>query len=765
MGFSLLTLFKRKPIVETQSVQPAAVVQKSSADRLSKTVLPNAARSAISADAFKSAPDAMPTPMVPPPAPRPVFMTVAVPPPNPLPPAVAVALAPHVERVLPFALADVVAQMPEGFVRPLADGETNRHVLLKAGELERGMSKGRPTVSISTIYQQVPEIFVKPMAPSDDTQVPVPFAKVLEQFTKVQLRADQHLVEAVPQVETPFLQVTLEDDSKFGTSIGPIQTVPMAPVKLQPATAHAIAAAEPEATERFVPDAKSAAKIASSAAAVQAPIPVNQNGNGSAHANGANADANPSPAPTRIPFKLTTNGTGVSAAERVPASTGGTSVPISSPSPAPSAPSAGPTRIPFKLSVAPSDAPASNALNDDAPAAKSEPWLTKESFGLSETPAEEPAPVIVAAPENGAPKISLPLKPILNALPPFQLTGDVKNVPDDTRIDFPFALVQPQLVSGRVHLQPDEFAAALPEQFRGFFSSKEIAAPVSLPLQDILANLPGTALRMRDDQEEQERGSNFATPFAATAAEDAKRFKISAAPVEKPSLTSEAPAPVSEEPKAEISLTSAKAAETSAPKPEPISSEAKAEPEPLPKRKREVVEAKIEVAEAKPEAAPELPKAETKPLIVAPVKRSRAKVVQEPVRSPLQQEFDTDEPLDPKAIVAKIEKMAGVKACAIMFDDGLNLAGKLPEAFELDGFCAMAPSLMQRAEKHLLETRLGELRAMTISCTSASISFLTHETLCLAVLHLNGDLSSSVRERLNRVVQELSKTFSPTVAA
>ena len=48
---------------------------------------------------------------------------------------------------------------------------------------------------------------------------------------------------------------------------------------------------------------------------------------------------------------------------------------------------------------------------------------------------------------------------------------------------------------------------------------------VALPLQEVLKNLPATSLRMRDDQEEQDAGANFATPFSAKAEEDAKRFK------------------------------------------------------------------------------------------------------------------------------------------------------------------------------------------------------------------------------------------------
>jgi len=68
---------------------------------------------------------------------------------------------------------------------------------------------------------------------------------------------------------------------------------------------------------------------------------------------------------------------------------------------------------------------------------------------------------------------------------------------------------------------------------------------------------------MREDQEEQERGSNFATPFSATAAEDAKRFNLASGPVAKPV----------------VSLTTP---EIPAAKPEPIRKvEAKVEPAPV----------------------------------------------------------------------------------------------------------------------------------------------------------------------------------------
>ena len=40
------------------------------------------------------------------------------------------------------------------------------------------------------------------------------------------------------------------------------------------------------------------------------------------------------------------------------------------------------------------------------------------------------------------------------------------------------------------------------------------------------------------------------------------------------------------------------------------------------------------------------------------------------------------EKVDPKEIVARANALAGVKACAITFSDGLSLAGELPEEIE-----------------------------------------------------------------------------------
>ncbi len=693
MTIPFLNLFKRKPVQEqvTVVVAPPAPVEKPSSERLSKTVVPNATRPPET-DPFRRTNAASSTNghSTSPVSPRNTISMNG----GGLPPALALALAPNVERAISLALADVIAAMPAGLVRPPENGDADLRVFLKAAELEKGMAKGQPTMTVGRIYEQMPEIFVQKVQASDTRQVPLPMAKVLEQFSKLQLRADQYREQNVPQVETPFLQVTLEDNAKFGVPMEPIQTGELPPVRLEFATAETIAAAEPEPAGREKysisspePIAPIQPAIAPLQVAAKSPPPVSMP---------APAQAAPPAAPTRIPFRLTPNGTGAPAPERVPASSG-PSVPTSVPAPA------APTRIPFKIS-APSE--------DLRP--NSEPWLTRESFAVERSAnGKGYTPPIPPPASNGAAthetKISLRLKPILQSLPPFQLTADISGVSDEALLEVPLSLVQPQLISGRVLLTPEQFAAALSDEHRALFSAKDIASSVALPLQEVLKSMPSALLRMREDQVEEAKENDFVTPFSAKAEEDAKRFH------------STQPAPA-------------------------LSAESLAAPTRIAVPVAAVKEPLAVIAPAAQPAAPPAPPA-------AEVKK----------RSALQEALETDDELDAKAVVAHVEKIGGVKACAIMFSDGLSLAGNLPAEYEADGLCAMAPSLLQRVENHMDETKLGALHAMTLSCTRAAVTFFLQGNLCLAALHKEEELASGVRERLTRIVQELSRKYSHPV--
>ena len=724
MTIPFLSYFKRGKgngaAVKEKEAAPAKPalppLEKPSSERFSKTVMPSATRTLPPQDPFEMAARStalggqMPTATTVAPAPvatAPRTISFNSPPPVPkrdLPPAVALALEPKVERVISLELADVVAAIPPGHVKPLNEEDGQRRILVRASEVEKGMASGKPSVSLATIYDQVPEIFLKTIEPSETAwQVQLPFAKVLDQFTNLHVRADQERHLVVPQVETPFLKIAVDDSSEFGTAMEPLEMNPgeLPSVRVDMPTAEAFAAAEPE------PAAEANLKMSSARLA-----------------NGKTPQS-----PARIPFKLSPNGTDAPASESVPASSG-PSVPNLLPSPlAPVAhPSVGgasasrrdaesrdtkvpptlgsampasapPVRIPFKMVVSPTA--------DDEAKPKPEPWLTKESLAAaSDAPPAQEAPPEPARPTEV--KIALPLLPILKSLPPMQLTGDPSCVPPDVRLELPFALIEPQLASGRVSVTAKVFEVSLPVSFRGLFEAGPGAMDVPLPLQEVLKNLPATSLRMRDDQEEQDAGQNFATPFSAKAEEDAKRFNVPATPVAKPVV------------------------------PEPV------------------VGAPSIAVEAGVSPATEHEAADT-------AAATDEKTSDGPLRTPLQVALDTDEKLDAKGVVALVNKLPGVKSSAIMFGDGLSLAGSLPAELETDGICAMAPSLMQRLENHLVETKLGLLRGMTLSCVKGAITFYMHENLCLAALHADLDLPGDTREKLSRVVHELSRKYSHPV--
>ena len=214
------------------------------------------------------------------------------------------------------------------------------------------MASGSPAVSLHSIYQQVPEIFLRcDRAEATKAQVALPFNKVLEQFTNFQVRADQERSDAVPQVETPFLKVTTRRQLT-------ISATPVAPVPIVRESADAVRSRRTFRLDR-------------SLMPVRLPLP-----DQAEEQRRFDGMAPRMPSRSSTPCcayirasKISPNGTGVPAPERVPASSG-PSVPTFSPRRLPPPPA----RIPFKMS------PPSNDLR------KSRPWLTAETFAVTPAP-------------------------------------------------------------------------------------------------------------------------------------------------------------------------------------------------------------------------------------------------------------------------------------------------------------------------------------------------------------------------------------------
>ena len=696
--------------------------KKPEGERLSKTVMPNAtSRSSAAPDPFRSAAATMPRSSMPLElGTHKITTSAARPRAAQLPPALARALEPKVERTISLRVGDLVDVVPAGFMKPVEILDANAVVSLKASEIEKGMPDKHPTISLPSLYQQVPEIFVRSVRPDDDTRVELPYEKVLSQFQNVQVRDDQVRDPAVPHVDTPILTATIQDSKRFGTKIEPIETSTVPGVPVKPATAKSIAEAEPDATptqpEPSIKSAPTGQRVVSLHSPELKP-----------------KSEVPEPpiikTSLKIPFDLSPNGTGVSASERVPASSG-PPVPTLSPS-ASQLP-----KLSLKLSVDEAQTPAAakeakievppmpsgktlikesaaqlptvelNAdeiartdnsatlpplkikLEDAAMPASQVKTFAKETVTAptlkpptDETPRFAPPAKTVAAPSNpppsvrsepekDAPIISFSLKAVLQNLPAFQLHGDAGAVPDEVRIAFPLALIEPQLAGGRVLIAADVFQAAVPPEHRGLFQIDVAKTSVVLPLEEVLKNLPATVLKLREDQEHSALDKDFETPFLAKAQEDAVRF-----------------APKDQSNKG------------------------------VPK----------ESTEQKPATS-----VEAKPTI---------------------------EKTDPKEVVSQANALAGVKACAITFSDGLSLAGELPEKFAADGLCAMAPSILERVGQHMRNTKLGQLVAMTLYVDDSAVSFFARGNVCLTALH-DCSLAPEIRTRLAELTEKLSHTYT-----
>lgn len=298
-------------------------------------------------------------------------------------------------------------------------------------------------------------------------------------------------------------------------------------------------------------------------------------------------------------------------------------------------------------------------------------------------------------------RVRLPLRGLLRGFLPFQLSGPIDDVPETAAIEIPFSIIEPQLSLGRIAVSPTQFQAALPEEYRSLLKIEEIELPVALPLEQVLQNLPDESLRLRGDQEEIEITETFETPFSTKAAEDAARMKVSSGPIAKPTV--------------------GVAAGIASPEKENLDSTATLD----------------DVA-----------------LQGAPVPSTA------PARSALQVAFDTDEALDARSIVAHASRLPGVSACAIVFSDGLSLAGNIPAEDEAEALCALAPSIVKRIDDQMIGASLGPLNGITLYCAKTPVSFFAHGNICLAALHSADALGAEIRARLSCVVRELAQMYA-----
>ena len=776
MTIPFLDLFKKltgrfgggAAVAEPPAKPAMRVIRPKKADneRLSKTVMPNATRSMStpSADPFRSAATT--------PAPRsgmPLELgankitTSSAPRPRPsqLPPALARALEPKVERTLSLRVADLIDAVPAGFVKPAEILDTNATVLLKASEIEKGMPDKHPTISLPSLYQQVPEIFLRSVRPDDDTRVDLPYEKVLEQFHTAQVRTDQERDPTVPHVDTPILKATIEDSQRFGTKIAPIEMSVQPSVPVKHATAESIAEAEPDATPATVEPAVKTTPAGQRVISLHSP-----------ELKAKTETPEPSIDEEEMPFEeVSPNGTGVSASERVPASSG---PPV--PTPLPFTPQLAKlafenprekpvTKEPEKKMWEGPHHPDSDADNENR-GAKATPTLQPElakplTLRLDQPVTKSVSPV-------PAPAKVTSLEPLKDVLTP-SVVPEKKPQPQISmtiRMDEPMAKsVAPEpktMGQGPQHPEsnPDEHD-------RGSKTGPTLEPLKSIPAPDV------TAASVKPQTATDKSSISFSVKAALqnlpafqlagdiAAVADEERFSLPLELIEPQLATgrvSIAPDIFQQAlPEKHHGLFQVDGARTAVAL--PLEEVLKNLPATVLKLRDDQEATEVEkdfetpfFLKAKEDALRFTPKTETEPKAEAKPK-VEGTISTEPAPKP------APEKVDPKEIIAQANALAGVKACAITFSDGLSLAGELPENMDADGLSAMAPSMLERITQHVTETKLGELVAMTLYAKNCAVSFFARGNVCLTALHEEA-LAANSRTRLAELIEKLSKTYA-----
>lgn len=772
------------------------------------------------------------------------------------------------DATVSLELSDFIDRLPPGFLAP-GHIDRRRVVEFRASELYSDLSKGKASVPASTIYLKCPDIFSRPVTDTEDAEVPLPLQKLVEQLSAAfRARTDQVAEEQVGEIETPFLQVAMEDNQRLvaasGTNAGPVRPV-SPPVASTPAASEGLPqrpahrtgqistisskpAVEPPPAPTFAPPSTPPinpgkrppstvrASVAGSkirlsgpaAAARMVPAPsvppaVNPPSQtqrievprGPAAAPGAQSPSHQVAKKTAriqippISLKQPPGGTGAANTPRPPSMPPPPSLPVQT-SPVAIRPPGDGTDQPLSFRASPPPPP---SVKLPPPSfAPQRPSFPPPSFpatppgGGGGAALSVPAPV--APPDDR--KIELGLAAVLRAQPASALAVEPETVPDDVRFTLPFTLVEKQLSTGRVTVPRAAFIGALPEAHREVLAADGGLTEVQIPLQEVFQNLPGNALAMRKDQVVEEIGSAYPTPFSQKAAEDAERLGA-VAPVAPPA-PEDAPGSFSPaEPAAEAAL-----ADALAPASEPEASltpieeesetpaeparnlpldfdETPAQPESAPEEETPAVAPVASIHPEDPAVEPPIaaepppvaealamlestaPGEETEPVASppdepAPTAELPATNPSEPAAVPtrargaaqdseLQTVFMTEDELDAKGVVRHVCQLPGVTGCAVMFADGLRLAGNFPEG-DTEGFSAMAPPFFKRTGHFATEAALGSLQAVTLYTDQGMLSFFMHADICLGVCHTGRGFLPGVREKLAIVTRELARMYA-----
>jgi predicted regulator of Ras-like GTPase activity (Roadblock/LC7/MglB family) len=199
---------------------------------------------------------------------------------------------------------------------------------------------------------------------------------------------------------------------------------------------------------------------------------------------------------------------------------------------------------------------------------------------------------------------------------------------------------------------------------------------------------------------------------------------------------------------------------TPEPEPEPIFAEAAPFQEEAPADYAQFVPEDFTPA-PEPEAVYEPEPEPLEPAIESYLAEAEAATAAAREQNPAMYDLMGDHTVDARKIAAAIARLPGLSHCVIMFNDGLLLAGELPEPLNIDALSAIAPQFLNKVNGYSEELAIGTTRLFTIYCDRGIISFFTGRGICVSVIHREAGFQAGTRELLERVTSELAQIYAP----
>lgn len=132
-----------------------------------------------------------------------------------------------------------------------------------------------------------------------------------------------------------------------------------------------------------------------------------------------------------------------------------------------------------------------------------------------------------------------------------------------------------------------------------------------------------------------------------------------------------------------------------------------------------------------------------------------------PDQDGLQAIFLTEETLGLDRVMELCGDLPGIRSCVLSHGTAVLASHKVPDSLDLVSLSAHAVEMLDAMRASSAKMGIGAVPAVTVHSAKGPITFFNQEDLCLLVLHKDRGFVPGVREKLQQVVEELSRANLP----